>query len=154
MPHSLFLYFSSSASILETLIMPFQGNNLSFLCCWLMIPSKRLMLSTLRINTYHNNSISFYCKSLTIFLKARVVWVPRLLAWQKPSPGLAATWRSFCFSLGFPVSQQEGIRSKEEIEAWRQAFPPPTTPKNTILAKLSKAISNATPVCMRSLLKK
>ena len=49
---------------------------------------------------------------------------------------------------------QEGIRSKEEIEAWRQAFPPPTTPKNTILAKLSKAISNATPVCMRSLLKK
>ena len=86
--------FYTSVSLLQflgTLTKPFQGSSLSFLCCWLMIPSKRLMLSTLRINTYHNNSMSFHCKSLTIFLKSRVLWVPRLLARQKPSPGLAAT---------------------------------------------------------------
>lgn len=36
---------------------------------------------------------------------------------------------SFCFSLWFPMSQQEGIRNNE-IEVFRQAVPPPTTPKN------------------------
>lgn len=37
---------------------------------------------------------------------------------------------SFCFSLWFPMSQQEGILNNEEIEVFRQAVPPPTTPKN------------------------
>lgn len=46
------------------------------------------------------------------------------LGWQLPLQC------SFCFSLWFPMSQQEGILNNEEIEVFRQAVPPPTTSKN------------------------
>lgn len=54
------------------------------------------------------------------------------------------------------MTQQEGILSKDEIEAFRQVLPPPATPKHSSCQNDVRQfpIQLATPVCMRSLFSK
>lgn len=110
--------------------------------------------------TFHNNTrIPFYFLSSKIspILAPGVSPGPQQLPQQQHSPGLAAASPVFlCFSLWFPVSQQESILSKEEIEAFRQVLPPPTPPKHSSCQNDIRQfpIQLATPVCMRSLFSK
>lgn len=110
--------------------------------------------------SFHNNTRipSTFLKNLPVLAPAS----PQALS-ICPGSSAALGWQlplqcSFCFSLWFPVSQQESILSREEIEAFRKGLPPPTTPtpKHSSCQNDVRQfpIQLATPVCMRSLFSK